>query len=58
MRCTSLSNSLITVKRVVTGLFIGGAAGVVTGIIIGLQPVLRGMFYPVVKILRNIRFWR
>ncbi|QEK19007.1 hypothetical protein LAJLEIBI_03038 [[Clostridium] hylemonae DSM 15053] len=53
-----MSNSLITVKRVVTGLFIGGAAGVVTGIIIGLQPVLRGMFYPVVKILRNIRFWR
>ncbi|MCB7520128.1 ABC transporter permease subunit [[Clostridium] hylemonae] len=49
-----VSNSLITVKRVVTGLFIGGAAGVVTGIIIGLQPVLRGMFYPVVKILRNI----
>lgn len=49
-----ISNSLITVRRVVMGLLIGGAVGVVTGIIIGLQPVLRGIFYPIVKILRNI----
>lgn len=49
-----LTNSLITIKRVVIGLAIGGAAGIITGIIIGLQPVLRGMFYPVIKVLRNI----
>ena len=47
-------NSLITIRRVIAGLFLGGILGVATGMIIGLQPVLRGMFYPVVKLLRNI----
>lgn len=49
-----LTNSLITVKRVLLGMAIGGVTGIITGIIIGLQPILRGMFYPVVKVLRNI----
>lgn len=47
-------NSLITIRRVLTGLAIGGMLGVITGIFIGLQPTLRGMFYPVVRLLRNI----
>lgn len=47
-------NCLITIRRVLLGLFAGGLIGVVTGILIGLQPVLRGMFYPAVRLLRNI----
>ena len=47
-------NSLITIRRVWIGLGIGGALGIITGIFIGLRPVVRAMFYPVVKILRNI----
>lgn len=49
-----LSSSLITVKRVLIGLLAGGLAGVATGIIIGLWPVLRAMLYPIIRILRNI----
>ena len=32
----------------------GGVTGVLTGIVIGLRPTLRGMFYPVVRLLCNI----
>lgn len=47
-------NSLITIRRVLVGLLIGGILGIITGAVIGLQPMLRRMFYPVVRIFRNI----
>ena len=47
-------NSLITIRRVLLGLLLGGVTGVLTGIVIGLRPTLRGMFYPVVRLLCNI----
>lgn len=49
-----LINSFITVRRVLFGLLVGGAFGVITGALIGLQPTLRKMFYPVVRVFRNI----
>ena len=49
-----LINSLITIRRVIIGFFLGGITGILMGLLIGLQPTLRKMFYPVVKILRNV----
>lgn len=47
-------NSLITIKRVLIGLFLGGFTGILMGILIGLQPTLRKIFYPVIQVIRNI----
>lgn len=49
-----ISNSLITIKRVLIGFVIGGVLGVGMGILIGLNDVLNKLFYPVIKVLRNI----
>lgn len=47
-------NTLVTVRRVALGLLLGGAVGVVSGMLIGFQPVIRNIFYPVVSTLRNV----
>lgn len=47
-------NTLITIRRVLLGLVCGGVLGILTGIAIGLNRNIRAMFYPIVKVLRNI----
>lgn len=49
-----LYNMFVTLKRVLLGFLFGGGLGVSMGILIGIQPVVRKIFYPVIKVLRNI----
>ena len=48
------NNTLVTLKRVLLGFLFGGSIGVFMGILIGIQPTVRKIFYPVIKVVRNI----
>lgn len=49
-----LKNTWVTVQRVLIGIGLGFSIGVVMGILIGIQPTIRKIFYPVIKVIRNV----